>query len=221
MRSLNFNERTCKTSQISMLLFHYTGMENCAAALERLCDKASKVSAHYLIDELGEVYSLVPEEKRAWHAGVGFWQGEQDINSFSIGIELVNGGHKAGLPPFPEAQMAAVETLARELNAKYQFKFVLGHSDIAPARKQDPGEKFNWERLFAAGVGLWVEAPPPDENFAPADEARAQLSALGYDPACATDIALAAFQRHWRQGRVDGKLDRSTRIVLDNLLKKI
>ena len=218
MRSENFDKRQ---SDISMLLLHYTGMENCAQALERLCARATKVSAHYVIDEAGAVYNLVDDGARAWHAGESFWRGIKDINSCSIGIELVNGGHAHALPNYPEAQMNSLEDLAQKLCAQYKIKFVLGHSDVAPDRKLDPGEKFAWQRLARKGIGLWVKAPPPDENFHQAEEVLPKLKALGYNPNCSAAVLLQAFQRHWRPARVDGKLDDSTSKTLDAVLEKL
>ena len=142
---------------VDTLILHYTGMPTAAAALQRLCDPAAKVSAHYLIDEDGSVVQLVPEERRAWHAGVSGWHGRACLNDCSIGIELVNPGHEWGYRPFPEAQYAACIELCREILGRWRIPphRVLAHSDVAPARKQDPGELFDWARLGAAGVGLW------------------------------------------------------------------
>ena len=136
---------------IDMLVLHYTGMKTAEAALERLCDPAAKVSAHYTIDEDGTVYAHVPEARRAWHAGVSFWAGATDINSRSIGIELVNPGHEFGYRDFPDAQIAALITLCHGILLRHPIPSarVLGHSDVAPARKEDPGELFPWERLAA------------------------------------------------------------------------
>src|SRR5216683_3107007 len=172
---------------VDMLILHYTGMRNAAEALDRLCSSAAKVSAHYVIDEDGTVWRLVPEERRAWHAGVGAWRGRRDINGASIGIELVNPGH------------------------------VLGHSDVAPQRKTDPGEFFDWARLARAGIGLWPDfavLPPPAGSIA---ELQEQLAAIGYEtPRTGTEDAataqvIAAFQRHFRPSRCDGKSDPETR----------
>ncbi len=210
MISPNYDERR---SEIDMLLLHYTGMKNCDDALARLCDERSKVSAHYLIDEQGGLYALVPEDKRAWHAGEAFWAGKTDLNSCSIGIELANGGHNFGLPEFSEAQMARVVSLCVELVEKYAIRpeRVLGHSDVAPTRKQDPGEKFDWQRLAREGVGLWASPPPPGEEIQPIDEFLSKFSAYGYqtDGAAPADV-VCAFQRHYRPMRVDGRVDDST-----------
>ncbi len=142
---------------LDMLLLHYTGMESAAAALDRMCDPAAKVSAHYMIDEDGTVYRLVDEDRRAWHAGVAHWAGEDDINSRAIGIELVNPGHEFGYRAFPEPQMAALEALCLDILSRHDIPpdRVLGHSDVAPDRRQDPGDLFDWKRLAAKGIGLW------------------------------------------------------------------
>ncbi len=142
---------------VDILLLHYTGMKSAEAALARLCDPAAKVSAHYVIDEDGTLTRLVDEARRAWHAGVSSWAGDSGVNARSIGIELVNPGHEFGYRPFPAPQMAALTALARDILARHAIppQRVLGHSDVAPTRKQDPGELFDWEALAAAGIGLW------------------------------------------------------------------
>src|SRR5882724_3577295 len=151
-----------RTAPVDILLLHYTGMQSGVTACERLCDASANVSSHYLVYEDGRVDQLVPEARRAWHAGVSSWKGETDINSRSIGIEIVNPGHEFGYRDFPEAQIEAVKTLCRDIVARHTIPAarVLAHSDVAPARKEDPGEKFPWDRLAAAGIGLWV-APAP------------------------------------------------------------
>ena len=198
---------------VDILLLHYTGMESAAAALDRMCDQAAKVSAHYMIDENGAVYRLVDEAARAWHAGVAAWGGETDINGRSVGIELVNPGHEFGYRPFPETQMAALETLARDILARHPIKpwRVLGHSDVAPARKQDPGELFDWRRLAAAGIGVWPgDAPPRNDDLATVQR---NLAAFGYaidatgETTRETRDVFAAFQRHFRPDRIDGEPD--------------
>jgi N-acetylmuramoyl-L-alanine amidase len=212
--------------RIDLLILHYTGMTTAAAALARLCDPAAEVSAHYLVDEDGAVWQLVDEARRAWHAGRSFWAGAVNINDRSIGIELANPGHEHGYRAFPEAQLAAVEALCRDILARHPIapERVLAHSDIAPERKQDPGELFPWERLAQAGIGLWPDftAPtlPPDGNGILA--AQRSLARIGYDlrasgrPDSATQATLAAFQRHWRPALCDGALDAETarRIVI-------
>lgn len=196
-----------------MLVLHYTGMTGAEAALARLCDPGARVSAHYLIREDGGTALLVPEAERAWHAGVSCWQGRADLNDVSIGVELVNPGHEWGYRPFPEPQMAAVIGLGREIVRRWGIPpaRIVAHSDIAPARKEDPGELFDWPRLARAGLGCWPVAWLPE---APAPEAAAMLlAAIGYpvtDPAVPFALVLAAFQRRYRRERVDGVLDPET-----------
>lgn len=151
-RSPNFEERKNGVKP-SMIIVHYTGMKTAQEALERLCSPESKVSAHYVVDEDGSIYQLVLEDKRAWHAGVSNWQGETDINSHSIGIELVNPGHEFGYRPFPDAQIEALIALCHDIRERHEIEWVLGHEDVAPDRKQDPGELFPWSRLEQAGIG--------------------------------------------------------------------
>jgi N-acetylmuramoyl-L-alanine amidase len=147
---------------IDMIVLHYTGMRSTDAALQRLCDPAARVSSHYVLLEDGEICQLVPEAERAWHAGVSSWEGETDINARSIGIEIANPGHDLGYPDFPDAQIAAVIALCRDLMLRRGIAAarVLAHSDVAPARKPDPGEKFPWRRLADAGIGIWVDSTP-------------------------------------------------------------
>lgn len=215
-----------------MLLLHYTGMPTGADALARLCDPASEVSAHYLVFENGRVLQLVPESRRAWHAGTGSWDGETDINSCSIGIEIVYPGHEGGLPPFPEPQINAVLRLSRDILERWLIRpdRVLAHSDVAPARKEDPGEMFPWGLLHAAGVGHWVPPAPLDERPLHSAESgaaalREMLAAYGYGfaPTGTDDQATAevvtAFQRHFRPARVDGIADASTIVTLQDLLR--
>jgi N-acetylmuramoyl-L-alanine amidase len=202
--------------RVDMLVLHYTGMKTAAEAIERLCDPAARVSAHYVIDEDGTVWRLVEESRRAWHAGVSFWQGTRDVNGASIGIEIVNPGHEWGYREFPETQMAAVEKLARDLLRRHPIPpdRVVGHSDVAPLRKQDPGELFDWQRLARAGIGLW----PAAGAAAPAGiaEAQAMLAAVGYGVPNSGSLddeirqVLVAFQRHFRPRGIDGRLDDET-----------
>jgi N-acetylmuramoyl-L-alanine amidase len=198
---------------VDMLLIHYTGMTDAAAALDRLCDPAAEVSAHYLIEEDGTVWQLVAEARRAWHAGRAFWAGERDVNSRSIGIELVNPGHEHGYRPFPEAQLAALEALGRAILARHGIppERVLGHSDVAPRRKQDPGELFPWRRMAAAGLGRWPEFGGVTGETDRAAALR-RLAAIGYEvpPESEASLLFAAFQRHWRPERCDGALDPET-----------
>lgn len=208
--SPNFDDRPSATP-IDMLVLHYTGMESAEAALARLCDPAApganRVSAHYVIDEDGATLSMVDEAARAWHAGVASWRGEPDVNGRSIGIELVNPGHEFGYRDFPGAQMAALIDLVTGILARHPIpaRNVVGHSDVAPGRKTDPGEKFDWTRLAAAGIGLW----PGDGESADAADVPAMLSEYGYD---VTDEAAAinAFQRHFYPETLDGRADSGT-----------
>jgi N-acetylmuramoyl-L-alanine amidase len=228
--SPNHNDRK---HAIDMIVLHYTAQTG-ADALARLCDPIAKVSSHYLVYEDGRIDQLVPEARRAWHAGVSMWEGEHDINSRSIGIEIVNPGHDGGYPDFPEAQIDAVIALCRDIIARRNIRAdrVVAHSDIAPARKQDPGEKFPWARLAAAGVGLWVEPAPVTEARvlkigAQGDEvADLQrlfarygygIEASGHYDAATAEV-VTAFQRHFRPARVDGVADVSTRETLRRLL---
>lgn len=201
-----------------MLVLHYTGMHSGAAALDRLCDPAAAVSAHYLVEEDGTVYRLVDEARRAWHAGVASWRGVTDVNSRSIGIEIVNPGHDWGYRPFPPVQMASVVALCHGLVRRHPIPpaHVVGHSDVAPARKTDPGERFDWPGLAAAGIGLWHGLTAADRLPPRAATARRLLRVIGYDVAPGGGIAPAeravirAFQRRFRPARVDGALDGET-----------
>lgn len=194
---------------VDMLVLHYTGMPTAGEALERLCDPAAKVSAHYLIEEDGTVWSLVEEAQRAWHAGVSFWRGHRSVNDRSVGVEIVNPGHEFGYRPFPEAQMAAVTGLAAAIVGRHGIpaRNVVGHSDVAPARKSDPGELFDWPRLAAAGVGLWPGEA--DDCNMETDAITAMLARFGWDVSNPM-LALKAFQRHYRPGRVTGRIDFET-----------
>jgi N-acetylmuramoyl-L-alanine amidase len=198
---------------IDMLVFHYTGMTSAAAALERLCDPAAKVSAHYTIDEDGTVYAMVPETRRAWHAGVSHWAGESNVNARSIGIELVNPGHEFGYRAFAEAQIAALSTLCHSILTRHPISSarVLGHSDVAPARKEDPGELFPWEQLASGGIGLW----PQNRD---SDLGAQALSRFGYDPHAPQDKVITAFQRHFRPKKLDGIWDSECAGLLAGLL---
>jgi len=225
--------------RIDILLLHYTGMTSCSAALERLCDPVAKVSAHYVVDEDGTCYRLVGEESRAWHAGIGYWAGIRDVNAHSIGIELVNPGHEFGYRDFPEAQMAALENLAKAILARHPIPAhrVLGHSDVAPMRKQDPGERFDWARLARAGIGLWPDVSlgisthavslGPGVSGPAVTNLQLALAAFGYgvegtglcDPT--TEAAVTAFQRHFRQQLVDGVADAETLGLLHHLVGRL
>jgi N-acetylmuramoyl-L-alanine amidase len=231
--SPNHGER--RGGAADMLLLHYTGMESAEAALARLCAADSAVSTHYFVFEDGRIVQSVPEARRAWHAGESSWHGETDINSRSIGIEIANRGHEWGYDDFPAAQVAAVVSLARDIVERNAIPAhrVLGHSDVAPTRKWDPGEKFPWERLASAGVGLWVPPEPisggggltMDDTGPAVADLQGQLADYGYGlPASGTFDALTrdvvqAFQRHFRPARVDGIADVSTRATLAKLLR--
>src|SRR6516225_7153584 len=183
--SLNHGSRG-EPARIDMLVLHYTGMESAPAALERLCDPTARVSAHYVVEENGRIWRLVPEVRRAFHAGVSCWEGESDLNAVSLGIEIVNPGHEWGYRPFPDPQMTSVERLCADLISRHPIPphRVVGHSDIAPDRKTDPGELFDWARLARGGIGICPPGEPPAPGFA-FDLARslADLTERGY---CAT-----------------------------------
>lgn len=216
-----------------MLILHYTGMQDARAALQRLCHAESEVSAHYLVFEDGGIVQCVPEERRAWHAGAASWHGVEDINSHSIGIEIANPGHDWGYPDFPAPQIAAVIALCRDIISRHPIasERVLGHSDVAPLRKRDPGEKFPWAELNAAGIGHWVEPATLAEgavldvgdegaNVAAFND---DLRLYGYAAPegdtfdAATGAVVRAFQRHFHQSRVDGIADAGTRETLKRL----
>jgi N-acetylmuramoyl-L-alanine amidase len=213
---------------VDMLVLHYTGMRSATEALERLCDPASEVSAHYLIDEDGTIFRLVDEARRAWHAGRGAWAGTTDINSCSIGIELANRGHEFGYHAFPEPQMRALERLCHDLLARHPIPAhrILGHSDVAPDRKEDPGELFGWPRLARAGIGIWPEITPPPGGFKAGsiEDIRRDLASLGYRGGegewteAEMRSALLAFQRHWLPANMSGARDRETAWRLRNIL---
>lgn len=199
---------------IDTLVLHYTGMRSAAAAVARLRDPEARVSSHYVVDEDGCVLRLVPEEERAAHAGISFWRGIEGLNDRSIGIEIVNPGHEWGYRPFPPAQIASVVTLCRGILARHPIpeRNVVAHSDIAPDRKQDPGELFPWAHLAQEGIGFW---PKPGAPAAPAADPVAALGRIGYRLDAAPDAAtlarvVAAFQRHWRPSSVDGRIDADT-----------
>jgi len=249
--SPNFEERW---KPIELVVLHYTGMQSAEIALKRLRDpepKAgnypgpwqdpavdpetplSRVSVHYVVGEGGEVWRLVDEEQRAWHAGQGAWRGAGELNSRSIGIEIVNGGHDFGLPHFPDRQIDAVIALVRDILArrKLHARDVIGHSDLAPGRKLDPGERFPWKRLAEAGVSVWPESPTPSvyRDLAPGETGEAvlalqrDLARFGYGiettGACdeQTAMVVTAFQRRFRQTRVDGRADAETIALIAGL----
>jgi N-acetylmuramoyl-L-alanine amidase len=234
--SPNFGERRGRLRP-DMLILHYTGMPSCEDAIRCLASPQSGVSCHYVVDEQGAITQMVPETLRAWHAGVSHWQGAEDINSCSIGIEIHNPGHDGGYPDFPDAQMAAVEALCLDIARRNGVppRRVLAHSDVAPRRKIDPGEKFDWARLARAGIGHWVEPAglTGEARFELGDAGdgvmalQRNLRAYGYgiDATGAFDehtrIVVSAFQRHFRPTLVDGRADRSTVETLDALLEAL
>jgi N-acetylmuramoyl-L-alanine amidase len=231
--SPNYGERR-GYGRPNCLIFHYTGMPTGEAALKALTDPACEVSSHYLIWEDGSIDQLVAERDRAWHAGRGSWKGESDLNSASIGIEIVNPGHDGGSPSFPDRQIEATIALARDIGARWTIapERVLAHSDIAPARKRDPGELFPWAMLWRGGVGHWVEPAPligsplfaHEEESSSVRAVQAMLAVYGYGVEITgvydrqTRQVVAAFQRHFRPERVDGEADASTMATLKALI---
>jgi N-acetylmuramoyl-L-alanine amidase len=222
---------------VDMILLHYTGMVSGEAALTRLCAAESKVSAHYVVFEDGRIVQCVPEERRAWHAGVASWAGETDINSCSIGIEIVNPGHELGYRDFPLRQTAATISLCKSILTRrgpISADRILAHSDVAPARKQDPGEKFPWDLLSDSGIGHWVRPAQldldgpglkPGASGEMVTRLQRTLQAYGYGVETtgncdkATCEVIAAFQRHFRPARVDGIADASTLLTLRALVE--
>lgn len=220
-----------------MLILHYTGMRDAGQALQWLCNPVSNVSSHYFVFENGHVLQLVPEERRAWHAGASHWRGDSDINSASIGIEIANPGHTGGMPDYPDAQIGAVVRLCQDIVTRWRIppERVLAHSDVAPGRKIDPGENFPWRRLAEGGVGLWVEPAPirdgrhfqRGESGAPIEALQSMFALFGYGVPVSgafcnrTETVVAAFQRHWRPARVDGVADASTITTLRDLLGRV
>ena len=234
--SPNFGPRR-DDAQPDCLILHYTGMETGAAAEAWLCAQESEVSSHYLVHEDGRIVQMVRETDRAWHAGKGSWKGRSDVNSFSIGIEIVNPGTIGGLPPFPPIQIEAVANLARDICARWAIvpERVLAHSDVAPGRKIDPGERFPWGEIAALGVGHFVEPAPvrggrflsPGEAGQPVEALQSMLVLYGYGLEINglfdedTRIVVEAFQRHFRPARVDGIADQSTVDTLHRLLSAL
>jgi N-acetylmuramoyl-L-alanine amidase len=213
------NQDTRGGAPVDMLVLHYTGMKTAEEALARLCDYDAAVSAHYTVDRDGTVYAHVPETERAWHAGVSYWAGERNVNARSIGIELVNPGHDFGYVPFAEAQIAALIELAQGILSRHPIpaKRVVGHSDVAPARKKDPGELFPWWRLAAEGIGVW-----PASQMQSSGDFATDLARFGYGVPPEVDAPLeyviAAFQRHFRPACIDGMADAECAELLASLL---
>jgi N-acetylmuramoyl-L-alanine amidase len=235
--SPNFGIRE-QAAKPAILLLHYTGMPSAESAINWLAAPESQVSCHYVADERGVITQMVPEAYRAWHAGASHWKGVTDINSCSIGIEIHNPGHGGGYPDFPDAQMRAVEELCLDIVRRHGIRpeNVLAHSDVAPRRKIDPGEKFDWARLASAGIGHWTEPAPLSDTGKVLERGssggavmRLQegLKAYGYGIGCTgdycedTEAVVAAFQRHFRPALVDGRAGRSTVATLEALLSKL
>lgn len=234
--SPNFGPRR-EVLRPDMILLHYTGMESSAAAEAWLCDPASEVSAHYLVHEDGRIVQMVREADRAWHAGRGSWRGRTDVNSLSVGIEIANPGHAFGYPDFPDVQIEALIALCRGIASRHAIppERVLAHSDTAPGRKVDPGEKFPWARLAAAGVGHWAEPAKigggrflaEGDRGAPVEALQSMLAIYGYGIDISgtfdatTRTVVEAFQRHFRPALVDGVADRSTIETLHRLLSAL
>ncbi|MEH3120925.1 MAG: N-acetylmuramoyl-L-alanine amidase [Sphingomonas phyllosphaerae] len=214
--SPNFNERSLP---ISMIVLHYTGMKTAQEALDRLCDPAAEVSCHYFVDEDGTITRLVADDKRAWHAGASHWRGVTDVNSASIGIEIVNPGHDHGYRAFPEPQVEAVIRLVAHLKDRYEITRgnIVGHSDVAPLRKRDPGELFPWHRLARLRLAL----PRPTKNLVDPMWGEAAfclaLERFGYDVSDRM-AAIMAFQRRFRPELIDGEMDAECRMILLALL---
>ena len=232
--SPNHDERPANTP-VDILILHYTGMRTAQAAIDVLRDPAREVSSHYVVDEDGAILRLVPEDRRAWHAGISFWRGHTALNGRSIGIEIVNPGHEWGYRDFPALQMAAVCELCLGIVARHPIppRNVIAHSDVAPDRKEDPGEKFDWEGLARNGIGVWPHGTPDlgtggaVRDAASLRDVRAALASIGYrvmpegalDPALST--VLRAFQRHWRPEAVNGQADAGTLARLLGVVARI
>lgn len=214
--SPNFDERKLP---VSIIVLHYTGMADAEAALQRLTDPAAKVSSHYLVDEDGSIYKLVPEEKRAWHAGQAHWRGIDDVNSASIGIELVNPGHEFGYRPFAEAQMDVLIPLMSDIVDRHGITRgnIVGHSDVSPRRKLDPGELFDWERLARVRLALPRPAKYLTDPFWSDASFLLALERFGYE-VIDSEAAVRAFQRRFRPGMIDGIIDGQCRAILLSLL---
>ena len=231
--SPNFDARP-DGAPIDMIVLHYTGMQTAAGALDRLCDPEARVSSHYVVEEDGAVWRLVPEAARAWHAGVSYWRGRRELNAHSVGIEIVNPGHEWGYRDFPVMQLAAVCDLCLEILSRHPIpaRNVVAHSDIAPSRKQDPGERFDWEGLARNGVGIWPDVPDRGtrgvlREAASLHPVRAALAAIGYEVAAeggmdaALTTVLRAFQRHFRPEAITGEADEGTLARLEALLRMV
>jgi len=213
-----------RPAAIDMLVLHYTGMKTAEEALTRLCDPSAKVSAHYTVDRDGCIYRHVLEERRAWHAGASFWAGRNAVNACSVGIELVNPGHEFGYVPFTDDQIASLIELSQGIVARHAVApaRVLGHSDVAPARKTDPGELFPWRRLAEHGIGVWPSPLRRGGRGQGEGDFTANLARFGYGVPPDVDVPLeaviAAFQRHFRPSCIDGASDDECAAILEGLL---
>lgn len=220
---------------IDTLILHYTGMPTGEAAIQRLCDAEAKVSAHYVVEEDGRIFQLVAEEKRAWHAGLSYWRGRERLNDYSIGVEIVNPGHEFGYRPFPEAQIESVIELCKGILSRHpiEARNVIGHSDIAPSRKEDPGELFPWARLAANGIGLWAEVPEGvtctpiariGDSGVLVEDFQHRLADFGYgiktdgNFGAKTEFIVKAFQRHYDPANVCGIWTECSSAMLERLL---
>jgi N-acetylmuramoyl-L-alanine amidase len=222
---------------VNAIVLHYTGTETGLGAEDWLCKEESQVSAHYIVHENGRIVQMVREKDRAWHAGKSFWKGERDMNSVSVGIEIVNGGHEWGYSDFPKAQMNAVIRLCLGIIKRHKIapERVLAHSDVAPGRKVDPGEKFPWGLLYSKGIGHYIQPTPiqggrflsPGDEGQPVEALQSMLALYGYESPItgifdvATSRDVKAFQLHFRPERVDGIADFSTIDTLHRLLKAL
>ncbi len=238
IKSPNFDDRP-KGTNINMLVMHYTGMQTGEAAQKHMCDPIAKVSAHYMINEDGSIINLVPEAKRAWHAGISCWRGISSLNDTSVGIEIVNPGHEFGYRPFPKAQMEAVLGLSKEIIERHSIEArnVIGHSDIAPNRKQDPGEFFDWKMLASEGVGLWPNVKKmwkssdmiirPGEESVSTASVQKMLSDYGYHIRVdgfygpKTEDIIRAFKRHFVPEQLNAFWDKLADERIKALLKII
>lgn len=234
--SPNWDERPDGVA-LDTVVLHYTGMRSGAEALERMCDPAAKVSAHYMIEEDGSVFLLVPEAKRAWHAGVSCWQGQDNLNHNSIGVELVNPGHEFGYRAFPDVQIESLLSLLADISSRHAIPKAryIGHSDIAPDRKTDPGELFPWRMLAEKGFGLWSDLDGNRSEVvlkkgvtgSGVDRLNKQLGVVGYTWANSLiydenlERVVKAFQAHWRPQSVTGCYDKGTALILNDIAFKI
>ena len=208
-------------SRVGLLVLHYTGMETALRAIDWLCNPESKVSCHYLVDGDGSIVQMVNEDRRAWHAGTASWHGVIDINSASIGIEIQNLGHSGGCPPFPQKQMQIVAALSLDIMLRHDLSphHVVAHSDVAPGRKIDPGEAFDWEFLARLGIGQMVVADNQVHGVPDLSEAQRKLQQIGYGvEATGSQVVLEAMQRRYRRSNINGQLDEQTFDILNRLM---